>query len=349
MSTFNRYYELNKVDAHIHFNTNRSALLDKAKRENFRFVSINTDIYFFPSVSEQEEVILNQKKKFGNRLDYICTFPVEGFKEKDWVNKSIDRIKSSISSGAVAVKIWKNIGMELRDEHGQLVMVDDIRLAPIFNFLVENKIPVTGHLGEPRNCWLPIEEMTVKQDRKYFAEHPEYHMYLHPEFPSYELQIEARDNLLRNFPDLLFCGAHFASLEWNVDEVAKRLDAFPNLMVDTAERICHLQHQSIADYEKVRNFVIKYQDRIIYGTDVIDDGLMSDSQLRTHIKSIWDRHWKYFTTDEIQTAPKVTGSFKGLNLPWEVLEKIYSKNAYKFYRLQELDYVVESSFPKFLL
>jgi predicted TIM-barrel fold metal-dependent hydrolase len=176
--------------------------------------------------------------------------------------------------------------------------------------------------------------MTVDQDRKYFSEHPEYHMYLHPDYPSYEQQIQARDNVLMKYKNFVFCGAHFASLEWSVDEIAKRLDAFPNMYVDTAERICHLQYQSIMDYDRVRNFVLKYQDRIMYATDVIDDGKLGDEELKRHIKTIWDRHWKYFTSEEIQTAPKVNGAFKGLNLPWEVIEKIYYKNALKFYKLK---------------
>ncbi|MBX9851356.1 MAG: amidohydrolase [Cytophagaceae bacterium] len=345
MKNHHRYPELEKVDAHMHYNTNRSALLDAAQEDNFRFVSINTDIYFFPSIKEQEHIVLNQQKKFGHRLDFICSFPVTGFNDKHWLDKTIATIKASLNNGAVAVKIWKNIGMELRDKSGKLVMIDDIRLEPLFNFFVNNNIRITGHLGEPRNCWIPLENMTVDQDKKYFAQHPEYHMFLHPEFPSYEQQIEARDNVLKKFPGLIFCGAHFASLEWNVDEIAKRLNMFPNMMVDTAERICHLQYQSLFDYDKVRNFVLKYQDRIIYGTDVIDNGTMTDDNLKEHIKNIWQRHWKYFTTDEMQISPKVHKAFKGLNLPWEVLEKIYFKNAQNFYRLEKINRMAENIIP----
>ncbi|HXA02867.1 MAG TPA: amidohydrolase family protein [Cytophagaceae bacterium] len=336
MSNFDKYYELRKVDAHMHYNTNRPALLEIAKDYNFRYISFNTDIYFFPSVTDQEKIVLHQRETFGNRLDYLCTFSGNGFDQKDWAKKATESIARSMVNGSVGVKIWKNLGMELKDKSGKLVMVDDPRLSPIFEFLVKNKIPLTGHLGEPKNCWLPLENMTVDQDRKYFAEHPEYHMYLHPEFPSYEQQIQARDNVLRKHPDLIFCGAHFASLEWSVDEIAKRLDAFPHMMVDTAERICHIQHQSVTDYEKARKFVLKYHDRIMYSTDVIDDGKLSCQELKQHITSIWDRHWKYFTTDEMQTAPKVNGAFKGLNLPWEAIENIYYKNAERFYKLHDI-------------
>ena len=95
-------------------------------------------------------------------------------------------------------------------------------------------------------------------------------MFLHPEYPSYEDQINARDHLLELHPDLIFIGCHLGSLEWNVDELAKRLDKFPNMAVDMAARICHLQYQSQRTAIKVRDFCIKYQDRLLYGTDLSD-------------------------------------------------------------------------------
>lgn len=101
--------------------------------------------------------------------------------------------------------------------------------------------------------------MTVKSDSAYFANHPHYHMYLHPEYPSYEDQINARDHMLEKHPELTFIGCHLGSLEWNIDELAKRLDKFPNMAVDMAERICHLEYQSAKDLKKVRDFCIKYQ------------------------------------------------------------------------------------------
>ncbi len=114
--------------------------------------------------------------------------------------------------------------------------------------------------------------MTVSSDSSYFAEHPEYHMFLHPEYPSYEAQIKARDHLLEKHPDLKFIGCHLGSLEWNVDSLAKRLDRFPNMVVDMSARICHLQFQSASNRNRVRNFCIKYQDRLLYGTDTGDGG-----------------------------------------------------------------------------
>ena len=76
--------------------------------------------------------------------------------------------------------------MSLRDKYGKLVMIDDPRFDPVITFIAEHNIPVIGHLGEPKNCWLPLEKMTIKGDQSYFGENPGYYMYLHRGFPSYE-------------------------------------------------------------------------------------------------------------------------------------------------------------------
>jgi predicted TIM-barrel fold metal-dependent hydrolase len=176
--------------------------------------------------------------------------------------------------------------------------------------------------------------MTVSSDSSYFARNKQYHMFLHPEYPSYEAQIEARDNVLRNNPELTFIGCHLGSLEWNVDSLAVRLDRYPNFAVDMSARICHLQYQSSKDRDRVRNFMIKYQDRILYGTDNGYSGSKNPDGFKKRMHDIWADDWKYFTSDEQMTSDKFRGAFTGLKLPKEVIDKIYSRNAIKWYKLK---------------
>jgi hypothetical protein len=212
-------------------------------------------------------------------------------------------------------------------------MVDDPALDPVFNYIISRHLPVTGHLGEPRNCWLPFDKMTVSGDSSYFAENPQYHMFLHPEYPTYEDQINARDHLLEKHPDMIFVGCHLGSLEWNVDELAKRLDKFPNMAVDMAARICHLQYQAMTDRKKIRDFCIKYQDRLLYGTDLSDEGGGSNEEIAGQMHDTWTDDWRFFTTSDKMTSRSFRGEFEGLQLPKEVVRKIYSENAIKWYRL----------------
>lgn len=330
-----KFEEFKKIDAHVHFNNETGAVASLGEQFNFDFLSINTNVPFFPPIKKQEEIVLQLRDKYGGRIAYLSTFPVHNWNDEYWSEQTIEGIRQGLGKGARGVKIWKNIGMELKDKNDAFVMIDHPQLDPIFNFLEENNLPFLGHQGEPKNCWLPIEKMTVKQDQQYFEEHPEYHMHLHPEYPSYESHIQARDKRCGQHPKLRFVAAHIASLEWSIEEAGLRLDTYPNMQIDLADRVCHLQYQAITKWEKVRQFFIDYQDRIIYGTDVIEGPDTDADEIKTIIIERWKKHWQFFTSDDRMTTPKVYGTFNGLALPNEVIEKIYYQNAYKSYFNQE--------------
>ena len=330
--TVDDFASLKKYDVHVHLNTNETSLVEQSEDDNLKLITINVDVASeFPTIDEQEDVAVKLSEKFPQTVNYASTFSVNNFNDDIWIEETIERLKNSFSRGAIAVKVWKNIGMELKDNDNNFVMIDHPKFDAVFDFLAKNKIPLIGHLGEPKNCWLPIEQMTVQGDVNYFSLHPKYHMYLHPEYPSYEDQINARDRMLEKHPDLQFIGAHLGSLEWDVDELAKRLDKFRNMAVDTASRISHLQHQAKTNWQKVHDFCMKYQDRIIYGTDIIVHGTKDPLEMKKEAHDIRVRHWNFFTSDETMHVPKVEGEFKGLKLPRKVVDKIYRKNAEKWF------------------
>ena len=95
--------------------------------------------------------------------------------------------------------------------------------------------------------------------------------------------MRARDHMLEKHPGLQFIGAHLGSLEWSVDELAKRLDKFPNMAVDMAARISHLQYQAKINWQKVHDFCIKYQDRLLYATDILISGSESEHRLKSRL------------------------------------------------------------------
>jgi len=99
------------------------------------------------------------------------------------------------------------------------------------------------------------------------------------------------------------------------------------MVVDLAERICHLQYQSKLDRQKVRDFLIKYQDRIIYGTDLEIVKEDDPNQYIEAIQTKWLSDWKYFASEEEMEVEEVDGAFNGLSLPKEVIDKIYFHNA----------------------
>jgi len=331
--------EVRKIDSHIHINGEKGIFEEAAARDNFILITLGVDHSDSANIRAQQNFAITSVTKYPGRVFYGPTFffDTAGWGTSDWSNKIISQLDKDLSGGAITVKIWKNIGMTVRDRSGRFIMADDPGLDPVIAFIKSKGLPVTGHLGEPRNCWLPLDEMTVTSDSNYFARNPQYHMFLHPEYPSYEDQINARDNLLRKNPDLKFIGCHLGSLEWNVDSLARRLDEFPNMAVDMSARVCHLQFQSARDRNKVRDFCVKYQDRLLYGTDVGYTDSSDPGRFAENMHETWLDDWKYFVTDDEMTSEKFRGTFRGLKLPAGVIDKIYSENAIKWYNLKLAD------------
>jgi predicted TIM-barrel fold metal-dependent hydrolase len=314
-----------KIDAHFHYLTMDDEYIRFAVSENFRILDPIWEGVV--PITAQFTVAESISRSYPSNFVFFDTFPTDSFNTSGFAEQTINHIKNSIKAGASGIKIWKNIGMVLKDRNGHYVMITDPAFTPILTYLEANKIPVMAHLGEPRDCWLPLDKMIDPGAVVYFRENPQYYMFLHHEAPSYDDQINARDSILGQYPNLDFIGAHLASLEWSVDELAKRLDKYPNLVVDMAARMTPIQIQAKADREKVRDFMIKYQDRILYGTDFeVHDapGINPDSVI-AHLHKGWLDQWIFMATDS-------TIGVKGLKLPKDVIDKIYFKNAGHYFR-----------------
>ena len=326
--------KVNKIDAHFHYDTPDTRYLQFADSLNFKLISPNVDAGM--PLDEQLKITAAIKRQHPDKFAFLGTFSVDSFSSDDFVQQTITQIEKCMAEGASGIKIWKNIGMVLKDSADRFVMADDPAFEMIFDYLEKNNIPLLTHLGEPKNCWLPVNEMTVDNDRRYYERHPEYHMYQHPEAPSYEDQVDTRDNLLKKYPALNHAGAHLGSLEWSVEEIAKRLDQFPIFNIDMAARLIHLQYQSLAEREKVRDFMIKYQDRIMYATDVtLSETNANYIDTAEGLRRTWTDHWLFLATDSVITVADVGNQeVKGLQLPRGVIDKVYYKNAEKFLHLQ---------------
>lgn len=329
------FTEIPKIDAHIHFNADRTDLLKLAEQQKFSLITINTEVPEFPPIKRQQEVAQKHYQSTDTILWHATTVDTGNILKDGWSEGAIEKIQQDLTAGAIGVKFWKNIGMSIQRKDGSYLLPDAPELEPVFAFLEDQQIPVLGHQGEPKNCWLPLEEMTVQSDYDYFSAHPQYHMYLHDEYPGYWDHIEARDHILERHPNLNFVGLHLASLEWDLGEVADRLDRFPHMAVDLAERFSHLYYHAARDRDQVIDFFKKYQDRIIYGTDIIDDPDADPKDIIKELGRRWNMHWQFLSTDNKLTSRHIEESFQGLALPESILEKVYRDNAIRWYKLTD--------------
>jgi hypothetical protein len=316
-----------KIDAHVHLHGAADSFMAQAIHDRFRVLTINVDYPDYPAIEAQQRDAIALRKRYPGQIAFAATISVDGFQSPDWAAGQLRHIEQALAHGAVGVKVWKNIGLDLRDSDGRYVMLDDARLAPIFDRLERDDVVLLGHQAEPLNCWLPFDRMTILSDREYFKEHPQYYMYQHPEVPSHDAQLAARDHLLRLHPKLRFDSVHLASLEWDVAEVARFLDRFPEANVDVAARMSHLEYQASRDPAKVREFFIHYQNRILYGTDITLLPGDSAAAVAAEAHATWIEDWRFLNGSQRMRSHDFAASFRGLALPKSVADKIYSSNA----------------------
>jgi hypothetical protein len=335
------FARIRKFDAHVHANAADHAFLDIARQDGFEILSINVDYPDFPPLDVQARIAHALQAADPAHFHFATTFSMKGFGDPDWTGRTNRRIDAETARGALAVKVWKNIGMVEKDAAGHYIMLDDPGFDGVMAHLEARHIPLIAHQAEPKNCWLPLEAMTTENDRSYFRDHPEYHMYLHPEQPSYETLMAVRDRFVAHHPNLSFVGAHMASLEWSVDALADFLDTHPQAVVDLAARMTQVQYQSNADYDKVREFFIKYQDRILYGTDLTEEPPsaaeraqnppIAPGAFRLEADAFWRSDWTYLATAGVQHVDAIKADARGLALPKPVIDKIYYTNAKRIF------------------
>jgi hypothetical protein len=236
---------------------------------------------------------------------------------------AIKQIDLDFARGAVAVKIWKNIGMEIKNSSGQYVLADDAKFAPIYKDIASHGKTLMTHQAEPDVAWGPPD--AADPSWSYYQENPQWYVANRPGFPSKQTILEARDHILASNPQLRMVGVHLGSMERDLDNIASHLDKYPNFAIDTAARMEYLM---LMPPEKVRAFLIKYQDRVLYGTDL---DLLPDDNLGDTFKewqTTYARDWRFLATGETLT---VAGKqVHGLSLPQPVLEKIFRSNAIRW-------------------
>lgn len=319
------------IDTHAHVFVDSPAYYRMMKDLNLHIVDIcvigRKDEPPNQTQAAQFREAMAVRRGSGGRAGVCTTFNPYKFENKNFDRNTINILNRNFQEGAIAVKIWKNIGMQLKWPSGKYVMPDDPVFEPIYKDITAHNKTMIAHLAEPDSCWMSFKQMGPQSpDYNYYKKNPQWHMYGKPDAPSKAEILKARDHLLEMNPHLRVVGAHLGSMETNVDEIARRFDRYPNFNVDTAARIAYLMMQPRA---KVRAFLIKYQDRICYGTDGGIRRNSGISQIIKHWKYQYAMSWKYFATDEKFEYRGI--KTQGLNLPMSVVRKIYHGNAARLF------------------
>lgn len=248
---------------------------------------------------------------------------------------NIRNLNRAKSMGAKGLKIFKSLGLGIRYSDGRLMRVDDEILDPIWSECGRLNLPVYIHTADPVAFFKP-----PTPDNERYLEllaHP-YWSFYGSDYPSFEELLLQFENIVKRHPETVFIGVHFGNYAENPDYVGNLLDRYPNLYIDIAARVPEFGRHNA---KKMHDFFVRYQDRILFGTDI---GIYSNS-LWLGSKGFeeepndedaiefYRKHYKYFETDAVQMEhmTPIQGDWKidAINLPVDVLEKLYYKNAEK--------------------
>ncbi len=308
-----------RIDTHIHIHRDAPTLVASLKKGNWRALDIVVCGAVGDEAFDLEEKLAAthkvQHESLGT-LAWASTFDARGSEGRAFRrSRAIAGLKQTFDDGAIAVKIWKTIGMAIKSRAGAYLLPDDPALLPIYEAIQKAGRTLVAHLAEPNGAWLPLDDKNPEIN--YYSKNPQWHMYGKPSAPVKDAILSARDRLLAKYPKLRVVGCHFGSNEDDLKPLARRLDTYPNFAVDTAARIGYFVR---GDRAQVRDFLIRYQDRILYATDYSYGG-GDETAAAKSLQARHDLDWSFFSNGDAMTYNGFPT--QGLALPGEVLQKIF--------------------------
>ena len=229
------FAEIQPIDVHTHIykdDPELNALIDRLNLRTVNICVIDDRDPDFKELEPQRTEVLKVRRSTLGRAAFCTTFSPYAFEEPGFSARAIRQLNQDFAHDAVAVKIYKVMGMEMKNHAGKWVMADDPAFEPIYRDIASHHRTLITHLAQPDSCWQPPNP--ASPDYSYYKEHPGEYAYAHPEWPSKAAILAARDHLIAGNPKLRVVGAHLGSMETNVDDIARRFDLYPNFAVDMA-------------------------------------------------------------------------------------------------------------------
>ncbi len=257
--------------------------------------------------------IKNVKDHYPNRFGVFANVSFDGVGRDGWGEAAAKQLEEDVKNGAVGLKIYKSLGLRNKDTDGKRLAIDDPRLAPVWEKCGELGIPVLIHAADPKPFWDPMDsdnerwlELKTRPGRKRSGTDP----------APWQQIIDEQHNMFRNHPNTTFINAHFGWYANDLSRLGKLIDEIPNMYVELAAIIAELGRQP----RFAHDFFVKYQDKILFGKDS-----WKPEEFPTYFR-VLESDDEYFPYHKKYHA---FWPMYGLDLPDEVLKKVYYKNALK--------------------
>jgi predicted TIM-barrel fold metal-dependent hydrolase len=258
-------------------------------------------------------------RRFPGRFVTFARLDWSDTKTLGWGDRMGASLTDSVRRGAAGLKLWKDIGLRIRDEQDELIFLDDHRLEPVWDALAETGVPALIHTADPVAFFQPLDSRNERVEE--LLRHPDWHFY-GPEFPSLQRLMDALEAVVANHPRVRFIGAHVGCLAENLDRVEQMLDRYPNYRVDLAARIAELGRQP----RRTRALIEHHPDRVLLGTDCAPPEA-ADYELYLRFLQSSDEAFPY-SSEELPPTGRWTIS--GLGLPDELAARVEGDNARAF-------------------
>jgi predicted TIM-barrel fold metal-dependent hydrolase len=248
----------------------------------------------------------------------------EGIDDEDWSRREAERLEASFQAGARGLKFHKSLGLGYRYKDGRLVPVDDPKLDPIWEVCARRKRPVVIHVADPAAFFTPLDRFNERWHE--LNQNPGW-LFFGDKFPKRQDLLDQLHRVIGKHPETTFINTHFGNNAEDLASVAEKLDRYPNMYVDIDARISELGRQPYS----ARKFFLKYQDRILFGTDT------------TPKRDAYRIYYRFLETDDesfdCSASHHLQGFWNiyGIFLPDSVLEKVYHANADRIFAEQVSD------------
>jgi predicted TIM-barrel fold metal-dependent hydrolase len=253
------------------------------------------------------------KGRYKDRFAVFANIDFTRLDDRDYPARAAAQLEKDVKYGAQGLKIFKNFGMEIKDGKGQRIHVDDPRYDQIFEMCAKLKIPVLIHTAEPAMFFQPMDKYNERwlelKTHPGRARPPE-------QYPSWQTLMDEQHNLFAKHPRTIFINAHLGWLGSNLAELGRLMDMLPNMYTEIGAVLYELGRQP----QFARQWMIDHQDRVLFGKDIWEP---SEYHYYFRVLETSDEYFDYYR--------KYHAFWKmyGLNLPDEVLKKLYYKNALK--------------------
>jgi predicted TIM-barrel fold metal-dependent hydrolase len=258
-----------------------------------------------------QNALENVNRNYPNRFVVFANVDFDGVGKPGWAEAAVKQLEADVKNGAKGLKVYKSLGLRDLDTEGNLVAIDDERLAPIWEKCAELGIPVLIHSADPKSFWDPMDnnnerwlELKTHPRRKRSDTDP----------APWQQIIDEQHRMFKRHPNTRFINAHMGWYANNLGRLSELMEEIPNMYVGIGAIIAELGRQP----RKARAFFIKYQDRILFGKDSWQPG---EFPTYFRILETEDEYFPYYKKYHAFWA------MYGLDLPEEVLKKVYYMNA----------------------